>query len=281
MRQRSTCPAAISNSGSLRPLITRTLPSRPLCRSNERGLRDVAVAIELHVVEHQQAIRVEHRLVGPEDDQRAVEPALDLHRLVRMRVVPEGACVGQLEAVVEGVTGLDEPLHQLGAVHRRGQAQPVPVDARGLGQVVHQVRDERVADVGDDRRPRDRALVAPGRDRAVRRDRPGRLARLEVDVDLARLTRAGLRDGSGRERRGAVVMGTSKVFDDLDPNGPRRSALERKGYSAPNRGRFCEWEPKPTAAWSSGKEPACGSSARGRVRDLIQRPSSTPTTQSR
>src|SRR5436190_9487054 len=31
---------------------------------------------------------------------------------------------------------------------------------------------------------------------------------------------------------GAVVMETSKLFDDLDPNCPRRSRLERKGYSA-------------------------------------------------
>ena len=101
MRQRSTCPAAISYSGSLRPLITSTLPFAPAVPIEERRLRDVAVAIELHVVEHEQAIRVERRLVGAEDDERAVEPALDLHRLVRVRVVPERARVGQREAVVE------------------------------------------------------------------------------------------------------------------------------------------------------------------------------------
>jgi len=52
-------------------------------------------------------------------------------------------------------------------------------------------------------------------------------------------------EGEGDDRRGGVmVMGTSEVFDDLDPIGSGRSALERKGYSAPKRSKVCECRPK-------------------------------------
>ena len=73
----------------------------------------------LDVVQHQGPISIEHRLIGRAHDQCAVEPALQLHGLIEVRVVPEGACVRNAKPVGEDLPRTYRTLDPVGPVHGR------------------------------------------------------------------------------------------------------------------------------------------------------------------
>jgi hypothetical protein len=79
--------------------------------------RDLACPVELEVVEQEHPLSIHGRLACGTDDQRAVETALELLRLVDVRVVPERPGVGHLEAVLEGFARLHRLVGRLGPVH--------------------------------------------------------------------------------------------------------------------------------------------------------------------
>ena len=82
----------------------------------------------------QQLVEIRHdRLL---DDQRAIEPAIDLNLGTEPRMIPEGAGIGRGEDIVEALAGRDRPLRQLGSVHRIRHAHAMPMDHRRLGQLV-------------------------------------------------------------------------------------------------------------------------------------------------
>lgn len=96
--------------------------------------RDVALAVELEIVEHEHPLAVEMRLVVAAHDERPVQTLLELHGLVHVGVVPERPRIRQHEPVLKPLPGLDGLLHQLGAVHIGWDAQSVPVNARRLAK---------------------------------------------------------------------------------------------------------------------------------------------------
>ena len=160
------------------------------------GRLDLAVLLQLDVVQHQRAVGVEHRLVGRADDERAVEPALELHRLVEVRVVPEGARVRQAEAVGEGLARTDGALDHLGPVHGRRNPEPMPVHHGRLGKAVGEADLEHVSHGGFEGGTRDRSVEAPGAGGDPRHEFPVDLASLHLDRhDL--VSRVGLRCGVG------------------------------------------------------------------------------------
>ena len=111
-----------------------------LVRVAEGG--EVSSLVQFEVVEQQDALPIDDRLVWPPDDQRAIETAFDLFGLVDVRVVPERSCVRQHKAIFEARAGLHSGLDALGAVHGGGNPQPVPVDGRRFAKVVLQRNEE-------------------------------------------------------------------------------------------------------------------------------------------
>ena len=144
-------------------------------------LRDPAFPVQLEIVEHQDPLRIERRFTGATHDQRTVQPAFHLHRLVAVRVVPERACVGQPEAIGERLARSDGVLDHLGAVHCRRHAQPMPVDGRRFRKVVRQAQFEDVADVRLDYGAGNLAVVPPSAHETARRVLPVRLAGFQFD----------------------------------------------------------------------------------------------------
>ena len=143
--------------------------------------RQSTVGLEPQVVEHEDSLAIERRLIRPAHDQGAVQAALDLLGLVRVRVVPERSGVGDGESVLEGLARLDLPLHRSRSVHLGGNANTVPVDRRRLGEVVRQSHFDRVADLGLDQRPRHLAVEPESGDASTGSELPLGLARVELD----------------------------------------------------------------------------------------------------
>ena len=114
--------------------------------------RQPSVLVELEVVEQQDTLAVEDRLVGAADDQRAVEAALELLGLVDVRVVPERPGVRHDESVLERSARFNRWLHRLRSVHIRGDTEPVPVNRGRLRQAVCQSHLDGVANLGFDQR---------------------------------------------------------------------------------------------------------------------------------
>jgi hypothetical protein len=112
------------------------------------------VTVELHVVEHEHPLRVQVRLAGSAHDQRAIEPTLELHCLIHVRVIPEGTGVGELEAIRERLARPDGSLNHLRAIHRGWNPEPVPVNRRRLGETIGEPHLEHVANA--------RSSVGPG-----------------------------------------------------------------------------------------------------------------------
>ena len=139
MRQRSICPAAIAEL-RLGLAVDQAHVSFaavvPVLQAAE--LRDLSAFVDAEIVEDQDLLAVERQFVCGADDQRAVQPLLQLLGLVVMRVIPERARVGRSEAVREGLSRFDEALNHLCAVHRRRNPQSVPVNHRRLGQPVRE-----------------------------------------------------------------------------------------------------------------------------------------------
>jgi hypothetical protein len=146
-------------------------------------LGDPALPVELQIVEHENLLAIEHGFVITSDDQSAVKPALELHGLVDVRVIPERPGIEELEAIREGLAGLHELLNHLGTVHRCGEAHAVPMDGRRLGQPIREAHFEHVADAAFDDGSRNLTVEGPGADHGSRCDRPVGFARLELDRD--------------------------------------------------------------------------------------------------
>jgi hypothetical protein len=86
-------------------------PKRPSCRSPKTPeASNVALAVELEIVEHEHPLAVETRLVVAAHDERPVQALLELHGLVRVRVVPERPRIREREPVLKRLPGLDGPL---------------------------------------------------------------------------------------------------------------------------------------------------------------------------
>ena len=113
--------------------------------------RDVALGIELQIIQKHHSLAIELRLVRTAHDQGPVEAALDLLGLVRVRVVPEGSGVRNDEAVGERLARLDGSLNRSGSIHVSRKADAVPVNRRGLRQAVLQTHFDCVAYVRLDR----------------------------------------------------------------------------------------------------------------------------------
>src|SRR5690606_29176717 len=106
------------------------------------------------------------------DDEKTIEPAVLLHHLMRVRMVPERARVRHLEAVIERPIRLDRVLREMRhAVHRILEANTMPVDRGRLADAVRQSRENLAALPDTDFRARHSSAVAPnGRGRALRQE---------------------------------------------------------------------------------------------------------------
>ena len=151
----------------------------PLLEAPEAG--EVALAVELEIVQNEHPLAVEMRLVVAAHDQRPVQALLQLHSLVDVGVVPERPRIRQHEPVLERLPGLDGLLHQLSAVHLGWDAQSVPVNARRLGKGIGQVNDQRVADLRLDGEAGHLPVEPIPRHDVARRDLPLGLSGLKPD----------------------------------------------------------------------------------------------------
>jgi hypothetical protein len=97
-----------------------------------RGL-DRSIVLKLDIIDHENTLAIEDRLLRGSHDERSVESTLQLHRLIEMRVVPEGARIREFEAIGKGAARRDRSLHHSRPVHCRWNAQPMPVDYRRFG----------------------------------------------------------------------------------------------------------------------------------------------------
>lgn len=99
--------------------------------------RDAGILHEPDIIQYQRQVVVHIRTVGFFDDQRAIEPALYLFGALRMGVLPVCARVWQVEGIIKALTRsnrrLGQPRHP---IHRIGQAQPVPMHAGRMRQII-------------------------------------------------------------------------------------------------------------------------------------------------
>ena len=134
------------------PLAAEHLAGRPAAV----GRLQHASLVEADVAQHQR------QLVGHADAvvrivhlQRAVEPEAHLRGRHHMRVIPEQPGVAHHEVVGERLAGLHLGLRDARhAVHLDRHAHAMPVDGGRLGQLVREVDDQAIADLGADQRPR-------------------------------------------------------------------------------------------------------------------------------
>ena len=102
-------------------------------------LCNAAIGIEPPVIEQPDQVQVHRRRRVVLHDQRTGQAAVHLLGRAQVRVVPVGAGVGQREAVGKALTRRHRVLREAGyAVHGIGQADAVPVDGAGVGQLVVQ-----------------------------------------------------------------------------------------------------------------------------------------------
>ena len=149
------------------------------------GRQQLAALVEPHVgQEHDEVVAEGLGVGGVLDDERAVETAADLRRGIRVRVIPIGPGVAQLELVAELAAALDRRLRDARrAVHLVRHAQAVPVNRGRLGQGVLEVDDDAVTELGANHRSRHRAVVRPRRRLEARHDFDVLDARLELDLE--------------------------------------------------------------------------------------------------
>ncbi len=123
---------------------------------------DLSVGSEAPVVEHPDFVSAVGEALGVVDHEHAVEPALDLLGAAYVGMKPEGARVLRDEAIRELSSRrhrvLSDPRH---AVHGVGDAHPVPVDGRRLGQIVPQPDDHLLPQPYPEDRSRDLPVVRP------------------------------------------------------------------------------------------------------------------------
>jgi len=79
----------------------------PLLKLKPPEAGDVALAVELEIVQHEHPLAVEMRLVVAAHDERPVQALLQLHGLVDVGAVPERPRIRQHEPVLERLPGLD------------------------------------------------------------------------------------------------------------------------------------------------------------------------------
>lgn len=97
------------------------------------------------------------------DDQRRVEPAIQLQAHVRME--PVGTRVGNDELIVEAAVGSDDRLGEVGdAVHVVSDGEAMPVDRRVLRELVAQLDPEGVSLADPHLLAGDEIAVGPGCD---------------------------------------------------------------------------------------------------------------------
>ena len=197
------------------------MPGRP---AGVRGL-EYAVAIEADVAQDERELVGDTHAVGRiVDQQRTVEAKPHLRRGHHVRVIPVESRIAHHEVVGERLAALDLRLRDVGhAVHLNRHAHAMPMDGRRLRQVVGEVHDDAVADVGADERSRDPAVVGPG---------PDRLAGRHLDIG----------DAGGQidfdDRRIGIVVAGLRQLELLIPVGwcqrvrnppPRRPRDQQKG----------------------------------------------------
>src|SRR5439155_7049268 len=111
----------------------------------------------------------------------ALHPHADLHHLVEVRVVHEGAGLLERELVLESLPGRDRALVEArDAVHPVRQGDAVPVTARRLREVVRDVEADAIVLDGLDERAGRLSVVAPALDHEPRRELAADALRDEV-----------------------------------------------------------------------------------------------------
>ena len=177
----------------------------------EHLFRIGAGSVEPVVEDDRELVVVVGAVRGILDDQRRIQPAVQLGAEMGMR--PVGSGVGDGELVVERPPGLDRLLGQhRNAVHRVRDGQTVPVDGGVLRQLVGQLDPHRLTAGQPD---------LPGRYLPVPRPGSHHHTRAEVDVGLG-----------GRHRD--VDGGTG---------GPCAGGQQRAGSEGPDRPRPQETAP--------------------------------------
>jgi hypothetical protein len=95
------------------------------------------VLLQAPIVQHPNDLAIDARRLRLLDDQCAIESAADLPGAVRVRVIPEGACVGAVEFIDEGVSRSDRTLREMrDAIHCVGEPDAMTMHRRFLGQAV-------------------------------------------------------------------------------------------------------------------------------------------------
>jgi hypothetical protein len=100
-------------------------------------------------------------------------------------VIPERASVTEREAIRERVARFDWALDHIGAIHRRRQAQAVPMENSWLRKVIGESQLQDIANTHFDHRPGDLTVEAPRFGGDTRCELPVDLSSLEVDLDNA------------------------------------------------------------------------------------------------
>ena len=175
MRQRCGAPARARIVGRVRAVdqhVTALAPEHHAGRSAAVGRLEHAAAVEADVAQHQRD-RVGHAdaVLRVFDQQRAVEAVAGLGRRVDVRVIPVERGVADDEVVGERLALLQRGLRDVGySVHGDRDPHAVPVHGRRLVELVGEVDDQAIADVGPDERSRNAAVVGPRLYRLARRD---------------------------------------------------------------------------------------------------------------
>ena len=126
-------------------------------------VRDLRCVVQTPIVDEQDFVEIDLRPAGRFiNDECAIEPSGHLLPSAIVRVVPVGAGIRHGEIVEKIIARLDGHLRQAGdAVHAVGDPDPVPVHARGLGQVVDKAPRHPRALGHADCRPGNRAAKCP------------------------------------------------------------------------------------------------------------------------
>ena len=205
---RTTSPTSASARYSVSPLISITLPKRPMAVKvgPERSKRRDLAVLDQHVVEGDRQLAVDRRpvvgVVGLDDDP-GVEAHLLGEVLADVRVVPVEARVGEREAVGELAAVRDRRLRLVGhAVEAVFEAQAVPVQRRVDVTEVGRLDRHLAVLVDVQGRAGDRAVVAEHPHLGVAEALADRL-----DRDLVRLAVAEPDDLGARRLLQALGLG--------------------------------------------------------------------------
>ena len=100
-----------------------------------------------------------------------------------MRVIPVESVARERDPIGEGLPRLNVELGNVTPVHGRRRLDPVPVNGRRLRQIVGEVHQKEIADLGPDRRAGDLVVVGPDRGVHARRVLPGAHGGAQVHLD--------------------------------------------------------------------------------------------------